>query len=182
MIRTLQEATRCGTAGIQTDVTLLGRPWGYRLRDLPPASVSIWHGGCDTIAPISMGRYFHQQIAGSELVVDPQAAHITMMKWHAAEILARFTATAGPILPPAADLLTPREPNCLRNPGHGGRGAGGRTGSCPVSPYSALSSLVAAGCVFAFASCAPSLLAGSRTRTTSSVSSLPSVAVFVVLS
>ncbi|RIK82545.1 MAG: hypothetical protein DCC67_07155 [Planctomycetota bacterium] len=92
MIRTLEEATRCGTAGIQTDVTLLGRPWGYRLCDLPPAAVSIWHGSCDTIAPISMGRYFHRTIAGSELIIDAKAAHVTMMKWYAAEILARFSA------------------------------------------------------------------------------------------
>jgi pimeloyl-ACP methyl ester carboxylesterase len=98
MIRTLQEATRCGTAGIQTDVTLLGSPWGFRLCDLPPASVSIWHGGCDTIAPLSMGRYFHRNVAGSELVVDPRAAHVTMMKWHAAAILSRFAPPVTPAL------------------------------------------------------------------------------------
>lgn len=94
MIRTLQEATRCGTAGIQTDVTLLGSPWGFRLGDLPPVSVSIWHGGCDPIAPLSMGHYFHRQIAGSMLHVDPRAAHITMMKWHATEILSNFNIAA----------------------------------------------------------------------------------------
>lgn len=94
MIRTLREATRCGTAGIQTDVTLLGSPWGFRLCDLPPAPVSIWHGGCDPIAPLSMGRYFHIQIPGSVLHVDPPAAHITMMKWHATEILSQFNMAA----------------------------------------------------------------------------------------
>jgi len=92
LIRTLNEATRCGSTGILREVQLLGSPWGFRLCDLPPASVSIWHGGCDPIAPVSMGHYFHRQIAGSELIIDPAAGHITMPKWHAAEILSRFSA------------------------------------------------------------------------------------------
>jgi len=90
LIRTLNEATRCGSAGILRNVQLLGSPWGFRLCDLPPTSVSIWHGGCDPIAPVSMGHYFHRQIAGSELIIDPAAGHITMPKWHAAEILSHF--------------------------------------------------------------------------------------------
>lgn len=100
--RTLQEATRQGTAGLQADVTLLGSPWGFRLCDLPAASVSIWHGGCDPIAPVSMGHYFHRQIAGSELTVDPRAGHITMIKWHAAAILSRLGVTAGTTMAPVA--------------------------------------------------------------------------------
>jgi len=39
-----------------------------------------------------MGRYFKQQIAESELVVDSQAGHVTMFKNHAREILAPFVA------------------------------------------------------------------------------------------
>ena len=89
-IRTVSEATRCGSAGLLKAIQLLGRPWGFRLCSLPPALVSIWQGGCDPIVPPSMGHYFNQQIAGSELMVDPRAGHLTMPKWHAAEILAGF--------------------------------------------------------------------------------------------
>jgi len=89
-IRTVSEAARCGSAGLLRAIQLLGGPWGFKLCNLPPASVSIWQGGCDPIAPQSMGHYFHQQIAGSELMLDPRAGHLTMPKWHAAEILARF--------------------------------------------------------------------------------------------
>jgi pimeloyl-ACP methyl ester carboxylesterase len=92
-IRTLQEATRCGPDGLLLAVRLLGGPWGFRLCDLPGDKVSIWQGGCDPIAPPSMGHYFHQQLAGSELIIDPAAGHLTMAKWHAAEISARFVAT-----------------------------------------------------------------------------------------
>lgn len=92
LIDNLNEASRCGSAGIITDVTLLGSCWGFRLCDLPPASISIWQGGCDPIAPPSMGHYMQRQLAGSELIIDPKAGHVTMLKWHAREIFARFMA------------------------------------------------------------------------------------------
>jgi pimeloyl-ACP methyl ester carboxylesterase len=88
--QTLLEATRCGPAGITTDVTLLGGDWGFRLGDLPAMSVSFWQGGCDPIAPAAMGHYFQRHVAGSELTIDPRAGHLTMLKWHAAAILGRF--------------------------------------------------------------------------------------------
>jgi len=90
-IQTVSEATRCGSAGVLRAIQLLGGDWGFRLCDLPPASVSIWQGGDDPITPPSMGRYFHRKLAGSELFLDPCAGHLTMPKWHAAEILSRFT-------------------------------------------------------------------------------------------
>jgi pimeloyl-ACP methyl ester carboxylesterase len=92
LIRTLYDTTRCGPDGLLLAVRLLGRPWGFQLCDLPGDKVSIWQGGCDPITPPSMGHYFHRQLAGSELVIDPAAGHLTMAKWHAAEISARFIA------------------------------------------------------------------------------------------
>jgi hypothetical protein len=88
--QSLLAATRGGPAPIITDVRLLAGHWGYRLTELPPAPASIWQGGCDPIAPPSMGHFFHRNIAGSELAVDPAAGHATMLKWHAREILSRF--------------------------------------------------------------------------------------------
>jgi pimeloyl-ACP methyl ester carboxylesterase len=96
---TLTEAARCGSQGILTDVRLLACYWGFRLNQLPPASISIWHGGCDPIAPVSMAHYFHREIAGSELIIDPAAGHLTMMKWHAMDVFSRFSA---PVLPALA--------------------------------------------------------------------------------
>ena len=92
LVDTLAEATRCGPAGIVTDVTLLGSDWGYRLGELAGPKVSFWHGGCDPIAPPAMGHYFQRHVAGSELTIDPRAGHLTMLKWHAAEILRQFAA------------------------------------------------------------------------------------------
>jgi pimeloyl-ACP methyl ester carboxylesterase len=88
--QSLLAATSGGPAPIVTDVRLLASHWGYRLAELPPASVSIWQGGCDPIAPPAMGHFFHRNVAGSELAVDEVAGHATMLKWHAREILSRF--------------------------------------------------------------------------------------------
>jgi pimeloyl-ACP methyl ester carboxylesterase len=88
-IDTLRQSVRCGTAGVIREAQLLGQRWGFRVCDVPP-NVSIWQGGCDPIAPPAMGHWFHRQIAGSELILDPSAGHLTMLKVHAADILARF--------------------------------------------------------------------------------------------
>ena len=89
-IAVLREATRCGVEGLVTDVRLLACNWGFELCQIQGVSVSIWQGGCDSIAPPSTGRYFHNQIAGSEYHFDPKAGHVTMLKWHAPEIFARY--------------------------------------------------------------------------------------------
>ncbi len=90
LIANLAAATHCGPHGAVTDIHLLGSPWCFSLGAIQGVNVSIWQGGCDPIATPSMGRYFHRHIAGSELRIDPHAGHVTMFKWHAAEILARF--------------------------------------------------------------------------------------------
>lgn len=91
LIDNLHEAGRCGPDGLVTDISLLACPWGFDVCHIHGVPVSIWQGGCDPIVPPSMGRYFHRQIAGSELIVNPRAGHVTMLKWHLPEILARFS-------------------------------------------------------------------------------------------
>lgn len=90
LISNLREATRCGSAGLVKDIGLLGSCWGFCLSHITGVPVSIWQGGCDPIVTPSMARYFHKQIDGSELVIDPRAGHVTMFKWHVKEIFTRF--------------------------------------------------------------------------------------------
>ncbi|MCH2114943.1 MAG: alpha/beta hydrolase [Pirellulales bacterium] len=93
LIASLHESTRCGPAGLVTDIRLLASDWGFRPCEIQGVPVSIWQGGDDRIVTPSMAHYFHQQIAGSELNIDPQAGHITMFKKHATNILSRFVST-----------------------------------------------------------------------------------------
>jgi pimeloyl-ACP methyl ester carboxylesterase len=90
LIENLDEAARCGVDGLVRDVRLLGCDWGFCLNQIASVEVSIWQGACDRVSTPSMGHYFNRQIAGSELMIDPRAGHVTMLKWHAAEIFAKF--------------------------------------------------------------------------------------------
>ena len=90
LIANLREASRCGPAGLVKDIRLLAGCWGFQLSSITGVPVSIWQGGCDPVVTPSMGRYFQRQIAGSELITDPRAGHVTMFKWHARDILSRF--------------------------------------------------------------------------------------------
>lgn len=90
LLANLREASRCGPTGVVTDVRLLACRWGFNLSDIEGVPVSIWQGGCDRTVTPSMAHYFQQQIAGSELIIDSQAGHVTMLKTHASEILSRF--------------------------------------------------------------------------------------------
>ncbi len=90
LVGSLNQATLCGGQGVVTDAQLLGRHWGFAIDDVCGPPISIWHGQCDRIAPISMGRYFHSRLVGSTFHVDPSAGHITMLKWHCEEIHNEF--------------------------------------------------------------------------------------------
>ena len=90
LVANLDEAGRCGPRGMVTDIRLLACHWGFHLCQLEGVGVSVWQGGCDRISTPSMGRYFHKNIAGSELIEDPCAGHVTMLKWHIGEIYSRF--------------------------------------------------------------------------------------------
>ena len=90
LIANLQEASRCGPAGVVKDIRLLACNWGFRLSDIAGVPVSIWQGCCDKTVTPSMARYFQQRIAGSELIYDCKAGHVTMLKTHIREILSRF--------------------------------------------------------------------------------------------
>ena len=92
LIANLREATRCGIDGITKDIRLLGSCWGFCLSEICGVPVSIWQGKCDPVVTPSMGRYWHRNIAGSELIADPRAGHVTMFKWHVKEILSRFAS------------------------------------------------------------------------------------------
>jgi len=90
--KSLKHATLRGEHGVLTDTQLLGSRWGFDLSQINGMPISIWHGQSDSIAPVSMGRYFHKQLAGSTLHLKPSAGHVTMFKWHSEEIHKEFSA------------------------------------------------------------------------------------------
>jgi pimeloyl-ACP methyl ester carboxylesterase len=78
LIADLIEAFRQGSDGATQDMVLLGRPWGFSLRDIEPA-VYLWQGGADTLVPPAMGRYLAAQIPRCHASVLPGEGHLLII-------------------------------------------------------------------------------------------------------
>ncbi|MCH8919252.1 MAG: alpha/beta fold hydrolase [Chloroflexi bacterium] len=70
----IAEAFRQGGRGPAWDLSLLARPWGFRLEDIK-MEVHIWHGEADTIVSPSMGRHLASAIPNSRARFYPGEGH-----------------------------------------------------------------------------------------------------------
>jgi pimeloyl-ACP methyl ester carboxylesterase len=75
LIADLVEAFRQGSDGATHDMVLLGRPWGFSLREIEP-EVSLWQGEADTLVPPAVGRYLAQQIPHCHATMLPGEGHL----------------------------------------------------------------------------------------------------------
>jgi pimeloyl-ACP methyl ester carboxylesterase len=80
------EAFRQGSAGAAWDVVLLGRPWGFSLRDIRPP-VYLWQGEADVLVPPGMGRYQAGQIPDCRAWFLPGEGHLLVID-HIDEVIA----------------------------------------------------------------------------------------------
>jgi pimeloyl-ACP methyl ester carboxylesterase len=72
------EAFRQGSAGAAWDVVLLGRPWGFSLREIRP-TVYLWQGEADVLVPPGMGRYQAEQIPDCRARFLPGEGHLLVI-------------------------------------------------------------------------------------------------------
>jgi len=72
------EAFRQGSAGAAWDVVLLGRPWGFSLREIRP-TVYLWQGEADVLVPPGMGRYQAEQIPDCRAWFLPGEGHLLVI-------------------------------------------------------------------------------------------------------
>jgi pimeloyl-ACP methyl ester carboxylesterase len=78
LIADLQEAFRQGSDGAAHDMVLLGRPWGFSLREVEP-EVFLWQGEADTLVPPAMGRYLAGQLPHCHATVLPGEGHLLII-------------------------------------------------------------------------------------------------------
>jgi pimeloyl-ACP methyl ester carboxylesterase len=78
LIADLVEAFRRGSDGPTADMVLLGRPWGFALREIEP-EVSLWQGEADTLVPPAMGRYLAAQIPRCRATMLPGEGHLLII-------------------------------------------------------------------------------------------------------
>jgi pimeloyl-ACP methyl ester carboxylesterase len=82
------EAFRQGHLGAALDVVLLGRPWGFHLRDVS-TPVNLWQGEADVLVPPAMGRYMAAQLPDCRARYFPVEGHLLVID-HMAEIIEVF--------------------------------------------------------------------------------------------
>jgi pimeloyl-ACP methyl ester carboxylesterase len=78
LIADLVEAFRQGSDGATHDMVLLGRPWGFSLREIEP-EVYLWQGEADTLVPPAMGRYLAAQIPRCHARMLPGEGHLLII-------------------------------------------------------------------------------------------------------
>ncbi len=78
LIADLVEAFRQGSGGATYDMILLGRPWGFSLREIEP-EVYLWQGEADTLVPPATGRYLAEQIPHCHARMLPGEGHLLII-------------------------------------------------------------------------------------------------------
>ncbi|HXZ64403.1 MAG TPA: alpha/beta hydrolase [Streptosporangiaceae bacterium] len=78
LVADLAEAFRQGSDGAADDLVLLGRPWGFSLREVQP-EVYLWQGESDTLVPPAMGRWQAKQIPHCHATMLPGEGHLLII-------------------------------------------------------------------------------------------------------
>lgn len=78
LIADITEAFRHGSNGAAHDMVLLGRPWGFSLREIEQ-EVYLWQGEADTLVPPAMGRYQAEQLPHCHATMIPGAGHLLIV-------------------------------------------------------------------------------------------------------
>jgi pimeloyl-ACP methyl ester carboxylesterase len=73
--KSFAEALRQGGRGVALELTLLARPWDFRLREVP-VPVRIWHGLADNIVPPAAAQHLAAELPGSECRYLPDEGHL----------------------------------------------------------------------------------------------------------
>lgn len=83
------EAFRQGTGGVLGDLTILSRPWGFRVEDIS-MPVHVWHGDLDATVVPEVGRYMAKTVPDCRATFLPGVGHLLFAR-HMDAILAALT-------------------------------------------------------------------------------------------
>lgn len=82
--RGVKEAFRQGIKGPSLELKIYTDDWGFKLKDIK-IKTYLWYGAKDKCVSLNMGKYYHSQIPGSELFIDPDGVHLS--RYHFEEII-----------------------------------------------------------------------------------------------
>jgi len=76
--QTIEEAFRQGGQGAARDVVILGRRWGFDVKDVS-VPVVLWQRANDSLVRPAMGRYLAARLSHCEAHFIPNAGHLLMI-------------------------------------------------------------------------------------------------------
>jgi len=83
------EALRQGGQGVAWELTLLARPWDFRLQQMA-MPVRIWQGLADNIVPVAMARHLAATLPHGEPRYVPEEGHLSLIVHHLGAVLAEL--------------------------------------------------------------------------------------------
>lgn len=86
------EAARQGSRGLSWELSMIARPWGFRLEDIR-VPVRLWYGTGDVTTPLQMAYYLASAIPTADLELWPDAAHQAIFV-HWREVLSALVGDA----------------------------------------------------------------------------------------
>lgn len=90
-VESTAEALRQGGRGAALELTLLARPWDFRLQEVP-ITVQIWQGLADNIVPAASARHLAAMLPASECHFLPDEGHFSLIVRHLDAVLADLRA------------------------------------------------------------------------------------------
>lgn len=89
VVASTAEALRQGGRGAAWELTLIARPWDFRLQDVQ-MSVSLWQGLADQILPAAMARRLAAALPSCNARYLPAEGHLSLVVRHVGEVLAEL--------------------------------------------------------------------------------------------
>lgn len=90
MMRSMMEAVRQGGRGAAWELTLIARPWDFRLEDVH-MRVSLWQGLADQILPPRMARGLAAALPACDARYFPGEGHLSLVVRHVGELLQQLS-------------------------------------------------------------------------------------------
>jgi pimeloyl-ACP methyl ester carboxylesterase len=89
MLESTAEALRQGGRGAAWELTLIARPWDFRLQDVR-MPVALWQGLVDQILPAAMARRLAAALPACNPRYLPGEGHLSLVVRHIGEVLAEL--------------------------------------------------------------------------------------------
>lgn len=78
-LNSYREASRQGVRAFADEVSLVSRPWGFRLEEIRVPTY-LWHGGLDKSTPLGMGKHMAETIPGCRAYFMPNEGHLLIFE------------------------------------------------------------------------------------------------------